>query len=78
MPRIGGETHMWMNGAYEAFCVLLLFPLIVSIGAGSEINGKRSVSICKFLGEISYPLYVTHFPLIYMQIAWAKDSLTHH
>lgn len=72
MPRVGGETYMWMNGLYEAFCVLLIFPLIVSIGAGSEITGKRSVAACKLLGKISYPLYVTHFPLIYMQIAWAK------
>ena len=73
MPRIGGEEHMWMNGAYEAFCVLVMFPLIVAMGAGSSVTGKRSVAICQFLGEISYPLYITHFPLIYMQIAWARN-----
>ena len=73
MPRIGGETYMWMNGAYEAVCVLALFPLIVMMGAGSSVTGKRSVAVCKFFGEISYPLYITHFPLIYMQIAWARN-----
>ncbi len=73
MPRLGGMEHMWINGVYEACCVLFLFPLIVSMGAGSKITGKRSVAVCQFLGEISYPLYITHFPLIYMQIAWARN-----
>ena len=50
-----------------------MFPLIVAMGAGSNVTGKRSVAICQFLGEISYPLYITHFPLIYMQIAWARN-----
>lgn len=73
MPRLGGQENMWMNGAYEAFCILIICPLIVAMGAGSNIKGKRSVAICTFLGEISYPLYITHFPLIYMQIAWANS-----
>lgn len=73
MPRLGGQENMWMNGAYEAFCILAICPLIVAIGAGSDIKGKRSVAICTFLGEISYPLYITHFPLVYMQIAWANS-----
>ena len=25
----------------------------------------------QILGNISYPLYITHFPLIYMQKGWA-------
>src|SRR5476651_1484733 len=32
MPRIGGPEHLWMNGLYESFCIIILFPLIVSIG----------------------------------------------
>ncbi|MFT3901978.1 MAG: acyltransferase [Niabella sp.] len=73
MPRIGGETDVWKNGLYEVISILLIFPIIVSIGAGSDITGKRSIALCKFLGEISYPLYITHFPLIYIQIAWASN-----
>ena len=73
MPRIGGMENMWMNGAYEAFCILIICPLIVAIGAGSDIKGKKSVAVCTFLGEISYPLYITHFPLVYMLIAWANN-----
>lgn len=31
------------------------------------------MKICNFLGELSYPLYLTHFPFIYMQINWVHS-----
>lgn len=74
MPRVGDETCQWMNGAYEAVSVLVFFPLIVAMGAGSNVTGRRSVALCKFLGELSYPLYITHYPLIYMQVTWARNN----
>ena len=61
------------NGIYEAVCILVLIPLIVTIGAGSTVSGKRATRLCLFLGEISYPLYITHLPLIYMQLAWMSN-----
>lgn len=73
MPWMGLEETgdgRWTNGLYEAVCILVLFPLIVMIGAGSSVRGGKSEAINKFLGDISYPIYITHFPLIYMQIAW--------
>lgn len=72
MPRVGGSNpdNYWMNGLYEAVCILVLFPLIVVMGAGSSVTGKRSFAVCKFLGDISYPLYVTHYPLVYVQMSW--------
>ena len=73
-PRIGDEHHLWINGLYESVCVILVFPLIVAIGAGGKILHPRSAKICKFLGEISYPLYITHYPLIYIFTAWVADD----
>ena len=72
MPRVGGAApeNFWMNGIYEAVCILFVFPLIVAVGAGSSTKG-RTAAINKFLGDISYPLYVTHYPLIYWQMSWA-------
>ena len=73
MPWMGIGTEgdsRWTNGLYEAFCILVCFPLIVSIGAGSSVKGGKSQAINKFLGDISFPLYITHYPLIYMQMSW--------
>ena len=74
IPRIGGADHLWMNGLYESLCIIILFPLIVSIGAGGSITGKRSLKVCRFLGAISYPLYITHYPLIYIFTAWVANN----
>lgn len=75
MPRIGAPTEQGFifNGIYEAVCILLIFPLLVMMGAGSQIKGVKSLKICKFFGELSYPLYITHYPLIYMQMAWTAS-----
>ena len=67
-----GEAR-WTNGLYEMLCILIAFPLIVSIGAGSSVIGGKSQAINRFLGEISYPIYITHYPLIYMQMSWARS-----
>jgi peptidoglycan/LPS O-acetylase OafA/YrhL len=74
IPRIGDEHHVWMNGIYESLCLIVVFPLIVSIGAGGELHSARSEKICTFLGEISYPLYITHYPLIYLFTAWVVNN----
>jgi peptidoglycan/LPS O-acetylase OafA/YrhL len=77
IPRIGDEHHVWMNGIYESVCLIIVFPLIVSIGAGGELHNMRSEKICNFLGEISYPLYITHYPLIYLFTAWVVNNKVH-
>jgi peptidoglycan/LPS O-acetylase OafA/YrhL len=74
MPRIGGKEHLWMNGLYEATMIILVFPLIVYMGASSEVKGKYAPKICKFLGDISYPVYIVHYPLIYVYTGWIKDT----
>lgn len=73
MPCIGGDEHPWLNGLYCALVILLLFPAIVATGAGSPLVGKRTTALCKFLGLISYPLYITHYPMIYVQMNWAAQ-----
>ena len=40
-------------------------------GAGSVTTDRRSTAVCKWLGDISYPIYITHYPLMYMQMSWA-------
>jgi peptidoglycan/LPS O-acetylase OafA/YrhL len=74
MPRIGGREHFWMNGLYESLCIILLFPLIVVMGAGGTMKSKYSNKICEFLGQISYPIYITHYALIYIYTCWVSDK----
>jgi peptidoglycan/LPS O-acetylase OafA/YrhL len=74
IPRIGGTTQLWMNGLYESVSIIVFFPLIVAIGAGGHISGKRAARICKLLGDISYPLYITHYPLIYLYMTWVEKN----
>ncbi|NVM64906.1 peptidoglycan/LPS O-acetylase OafA/YrhL [Mucilaginibacter sp. SG538B] len=74
VPRIGGPEHLWMNGLYESFCIIIVFPLIVAIGAGGTLKSKSSVRVCKFIGDLSYPLYITHYPLIYFHTAWVTNN----
>jgi len=50
MPWMGlgteGEAR-WTNGLYEAICILVCFPLIVAMGAGSSVTGSKSSAINK-------------------------------
>lgn len=71
VPHLGGADHEWINGLYCAVVILLIYPAVVAARAGSPLRGRRTTAICKFLGMISYPLYITHYPMIYVQMNWA-------
>lgn len=73
-PRIGGAEHLWQNGLYDALTIIFIFPLIVYLGAGAELKGKLENQLCKFLGDISFPIYITHYPIIYIYTTWVKDN----
>ncbi len=73
MPRIGGANHIWMNGIYESVCIIFVFPLIVYFGAGGKVQTQTESRVCKFLGDISYPLYLVHYPLVYFYVAWISN-----
>jgi len=74
LPRFGGTENLWLNGLYDAACVILLFPLIVAIGAGERDVDGPSVRVARFFGDLSYPLYITHYPLIYIYTGWVVDN----
>ena len=70
VPYLEGAEPVCMNGVYEAFCIVVAFPILVWLGASGSTTDKRSTQICKFLGDISYPIYVIHYPLMYLFYAW--------
>jgi peptidoglycan/LPS O-acetylase OafA/YrhL len=50
--------HPW-NGIYDFACVAALFPLLVLIGAHNP-QGVTG-ALCRTMGDLSYPLYATHW-----------------
>lgn len=74
IPRIGGAENLWMNGLYEAICAVIIFPIIVLLAASGKTTDKVTTGICKFLGDISYPLYMVHYLFIYLYYAWVKNE----
>ena len=71
MPQIGGQS-CWEDGLYQLLSIVIIFPLIILLGAGSVTTDEKSTHICRFLGELSYPLYITHYPIMYMQMAYVE------
>ncbi|MGN6214542.1 acyltransferase family protein [Parafilimonas sp.] len=57
-----GTSFNWLT---ELLVVLFYFPLIVSLGAGSTLSPKTK-NIYMFSGNISYPLYMTHYAAIWI------------
>ncbi len=71
MPCIGGGPGV-ADGLYQCLVIWFVFPLVVLAGAGGAIDSKATGKICKFLGEISYPLYIVHYPVAMMQFKWVR------
>ena len=70
VPFVGGETCPVANGFYDALCTLIVFPAIVYLGASGITTDAWSQRTCEFLGAISYPIYIIHYPFMYMFYAW--------
>lgn len=66
LPYMGDGSRPWMNALYEVVCVVAVFPLLVWLAASGRTTDARSAAVCKFLGDISYPLYIIHYPSIYL------------
>ena len=61
------------NGAFELLSLFVLMPLVMAIGAGSSIGGPGMTKFFVWLGNISYPLYMTHYPFVQLHHAWVRD-----
>ena len=72
-PTLAPVAGVSMNGLFEALCVVLLFPVIVHAGSHSEA-GRGMMGLCKASGRISYPLYITHFPFLYVWMNYVAND----
>ena len=74
VPAFAKCGEISINGLYELACVMFVFPAIVWLTASGETTNKFSSSVCKFLGDISYPLYIVHYPVMYLFYAWLIEN----
>ena len=74
VPYIEGKAGVSLNGLYEVFCIFLVFPFLVRLGASGSLTDGVSTRVCKFMGDISFPLYAVHYPIMYLFYAWLIDN----
>ena len=71
VPYFPKTSNISVNGIYELACIMIVFPLIVWIAASSDsAQSKFTLKLSKFLGDLSYPLYIVHYPVMYVFYAW--------
>ena len=75
VPYIEGKAGgIIFNGVFEAVCIFLIFPALVWLGASGKTTDRRSTLICKFSGDISFPLYAVHYPVMYLFYSWLIEN----
>lgn len=72
--KLGGPSHLWVNGVFECLAVMVVFPFLLLLGAGTGADATsdgRVAKTCAFFAELSYPLYMSHYPLMSILNWWA-------
>lgn len=73
VPYIASEGALSLNSLYEVVCIAFVFPIIVWLGACGSTEGSTG-RISGLLGDLSYPLYIVHYPVMYLFYAWLIDK----
>ena len=77
VPYIPSANGISLNSLYEFICIAFIFPALVWLGACGTASGATGKAN-SFLGELSYPLYIVHYPIMYIFYEWLirKDIYT--
>ncbi len=62
------EKFNWIT---DPAVVIFYFPFLIALGAGASLKSAHN-KLCKFLGEISYPLYMVHYPFIWIFFSYIE------
>ncbi len=74
IPNIAGNGSIGYNGVFEMLCITIVFPILIWVGASGITTDNISTKVCKFLGDISYPVYIIHYPLMYLFYSWLIEE----
>jgi len=64
------DSWNWLT---ESIVVLFYFPFLIAMGAGS-VPAQGIKRLCSFSGKISYPLYMTHYTVIWVFLNYYKSN----
>ena len=59
------------NTIADPLLVIFYFPFLIALAAGAQLRATF-VKICRFLGDISYPLYMIHYPFLWMYLSYVE------
>ncbi len=59
------------NWLTDPLLVIFYLPFLVALGAGARSAASRH-TLCRFAGEISYPLYMVHYPFIWLFLSYVE------
>ena len=74
VPYIAKGGAISLNSLYEVVCIAVIFPFIVWLGACGKGGDNYTGRINNFLGELSYPLYIVHYPIMYIFYKWLIEN----
>ncbi|WP_225889705.1 acyltransferase family protein [Chitinophaga terrae (ex Kim and Jung 2007)] len=62
------EKYNWI---IDPAMAIFVFPILVATGAGAAVHPATS-RVCELSGEISYPLYMIHYPFIWLFMSYVE------
>lgn len=69
-PYVGGNEPSILNALYDLLCTIIIFPIVVYIGACGTTTDRLTYSVTEFMGQLSYPIYIIHYPVMYLFYSW--------
>jgi peptidoglycan/LPS O-acetylase OafA/YrhL len=67
------ESFSWWA---DPLVVIVYFPLLIMLGAGA-VTKRSTQALCQFSGKISYPLYMVHYPFIWIFFSYIEKYKPH-
>jgi peptidoglycan/LPS O-acetylase OafA/YrhL len=74
VPYIASSGKASMNCLFEVLCIAALFPFVVWLGACGNCGNGFTSKVNRLLGDLSYPLYIVHYPIMYIFYAWLIEK----
>lgn len=74
VPFLGYTEQFSLNGLFEFTCLVVFFPLIIVLAASGRTTDRLSTLVCKTLGDLSFPLYMVHYPFMYLFYHWMMQT----